>query len=94
MTDQSRTTREQLAGRLDHVTRAPSPRTTHPVEFLAARFDAGLARVHYPDGLGGLGLPRAWQGDVDAQLAETGAPLHCTTPPATGSGSAWQRRPL
>ena len=38
------------------------PRTTRPPwtgsTFLRARFDAGLAWVHYPDGLGGLGAPR------------------------------------
>ena len=34
---------EALVERLDH---------------LRARFDAGLAWVHYPEGLGGLGLPR------------------------------------
>src|SRR5690348_3478465 len=42
--------------------------------FLRARFDAGLAWVHFPEGLGGLGLPRTMQADVDAQLAGTGAP--------------------
>jgi alkylation response protein AidB-like acyl-CoA dehydrogenase len=44
------------------------------LEFLRARFDAGLAAVHYPPGLGGLGLPRALQGVVDAELAAAGAP--------------------
>ncbi|MEU3699898.1 hypothetical protein AB0E75_30555, partial [Streptomyces griseoviridis] len=28
------------------------------VDFLRARFDAGLAWVHFPEGLGGLGAPR------------------------------------
>jgi alkylation response protein AidB-like acyl-CoA dehydrogenase len=44
------------------------------LEFLRARFDAGLAAVHYPEGLGGLGLPRALQGVVEAELAAAGAP--------------------
>ena len=39
-----------------------------------ARFDAGLAAVHYPPGLGGLGLPRAMQSVVDSALAAAGAP--------------------
>jgi alkylation response protein AidB-like acyl-CoA dehydrogenase len=43
-------------------------------EFLDARFDAGLAWVHYPEGLGGLGLPRAMQNVVDAALAAKNAP--------------------
>jgi len=44
------------------------------MEFLRARFDAGLAWVHFPVGLGGLDAPREWQGIVDAALAQAGAP--------------------
>jgi alkylation response protein AidB-like acyl-CoA dehydrogenase len=44
------------------------------VDFLRARFDAGLAWVHYPPGLGGLDLPSAWQEHVDGRLAAAGAP--------------------
>jgi alkylation response protein AidB-like acyl-CoA dehydrogenase len=43
-------------------------------EFLRARFDAGLAWIHYPPGLGGLGAPRALQPVVDDAFAEAGAP--------------------
>jgi len=50
------------------------PATTDRLEFLRARFDAGLAWVHYPVGLGGLGLPREAQPVVDAAFAEAGAP--------------------
>ncbi|MBO0789314.1 MAG: acyl-CoA dehydrogenase family protein, partial [Actinobacteria bacterium] len=42
--------------------------------FLDARFDAGLAAVHYPEGLGGLGLPRSLQRAVDEEFAAAGAP--------------------
>ncbi|GAB2771340.1 acyl-CoA dehydrogenase family protein [Amycolatopsis magusensis] len=42
--------------------------------FLQARFDAGLAWVHFPEGLGGLDAPRALQSVVDAELAAAGAP--------------------
>ncbi|WP_433081571.1 acyl-CoA dehydrogenase family protein [Dactylosporangium sp. CA-139114] len=45
-----------------------------PLEFLRARFDAGLAWVQYPVGLGGLGLPRAEQPEVDQVFADAGAP--------------------
>ena len=44
------------------------------LEFLRARFDAGLAWVSFPPGLGGLGLPRSQQQVVDALFAEAGAP--------------------
>jgi alkylation response protein AidB-like acyl-CoA dehydrogenase len=44
------------------------------LDFLRARFDAGLAWVHYPAGLGGQGLPRDLQPAVDAEFAAAGAP--------------------
>ena len=44
------------------------------LDFLRARFDDGLAWVHYPPGLGGLGLPRSLQSLVDAEFAAAGAP--------------------
>ncbi|MFD9791058.1 acyl-CoA dehydrogenase family protein [Streptomyces sp. NPDC059070] len=50
------------------------PATTGPGDFLKARFDAGLAWVHYPAGLGGLGAPRSLQPVVDAALEAAGAP--------------------
>lgn len=50
------------------------PATTSRDAFLAARFDAGLAWVHYPEGLGGLGAARSLQPVVDAELAAAGAP--------------------
>jgi alkylation response protein AidB-like acyl-CoA dehydrogenase len=42
--------------------------------FLQARFDAGLAWVHYPVGLGGLDASRELQATVDAALRTAGAP--------------------
>ena len=44
------------------------------LDFLRARFDAGLAWVHYPAGLGGQGLSRSLQAAVDAEFAAAGAP--------------------
>jgi alkylation response protein AidB-like acyl-CoA dehydrogenase len=50
------------------------PAATDRLEFLRARFDAGLAWVHFPVGLGGLDAPRSLQAVVDAELAAAGAP--------------------
>ncbi len=50
------------------------PATMSRLDFLRARFDAGLGAVNYPPGLGGLGLPRALQGVVEAEFAAAGAP--------------------
>jgi alkylation response protein AidB-like acyl-CoA dehydrogenase len=58
--------REFLAGH--------DPASTPRLEFLRARFDAGLAWVHYPPGLGGLSLPRALQSVVDGAFTAAGAP--------------------
>ena len=43
-------------------------------EFNSARFDAGLAAVHYPVGHGGLGLSRSLQPAADEEFAKGGAP--------------------
>ncbi len=53
---------------------AHDPATTDRLEFLRARFDAGLAWVHYPPGHGGLGAPLALQAGVDRAFAAAGAP--------------------
>jgi alkylation response protein AidB-like acyl-CoA dehydrogenase len=53
---------------------AHDPAATPKLEFLRARFDAGLAWVHYPPGLGGMGLSRTLQAAVDAEFTAAGAP--------------------
>ncbi|MFJ3234238.1 acyl-CoA dehydrogenase family protein [Streptomyces sp. NPDC086787] len=63
-----------LQRRTAELLAAHPPADTSPADFLAARFDAGLAWVHYPPGLGGLGAPRALQAVVDTELAAAGAP--------------------
>ncbi|MER5636139.1 acyl-CoA dehydrogenase family protein [Kitasatospora sp. NPDC002227] len=63
-----------LAARVRTLLASYPPGTTAPLDFLRARFDAGLAWVHFPVGLGGLGLARSEQAAVDAELAAAGAP--------------------
>jgi alkylation response protein AidB-like acyl-CoA dehydrogenase len=65
---------EELRRRVRALLGEHDPAGAEPLEFLRARFDAGLAWVHFPEGLGGLGAPRALQGVVDAELAAAGAP--------------------
>jgi alkylation response protein AidB-like acyl-CoA dehydrogenase len=50
------------------------PATTSFADFLGARFDAGLAWVHFPVGLGGLDAPVQLQPVVERRLAVAGAP--------------------
>ncbi len=64
----------ELRRRTAELLAAYPPATTDRLDFLRARFDAGLAWVHFPEGLGGLGAPRSLQPVVDAELAAAGAP--------------------
>jgi alkylation response protein AidB-like acyl-CoA dehydrogenase len=50
------------------------PAATPRAEFLSARFDAGLAAVHYPVGHGGRGLSRGLQRVAEEEFAKAGAP--------------------
>jgi alkylation response protein AidB-like acyl-CoA dehydrogenase len=64
------------------------PAQTPKQDFNNARFDAGLAWVHYPAGLGGLGLSRTLQGVVDAEFAAAGAPTNDPERNGIGLGMA------
>ncbi|MFF1445849.1 acyl-CoA dehydrogenase family protein [Streptomyces sp. NPDC058295] len=64
----------ELKRRTAELLAAHPPADTATTDFLKARFDAGLAWVHFPEGLGGLGAPRSLQAVVDAGLAAAGAP--------------------
>jgi alkylation response protein AidB-like acyl-CoA dehydrogenase len=96
------TTAEDLRGQVRGFLAAHDPGTTDRLDFLRARFDAGLAWVHYPAGLGGQGLPRALQQAVDEELAAAGAPgnkperngigLGMAAPTILAFGSAAQQR--
>ena len=63
-----------LRGQVSDFLAKNDPAATDRLDFLRARFDAGLAWVHYPPGLGGQGLPRALQQAVDAGFTDAGAP--------------------
>jgi alkylation response protein AidB-like acyl-CoA dehydrogenase len=70
----ARTVGEDLRERVTDFLAANDHTTMDRLDFLRARFDAGLAWVNFPVGHGGLGLPRAFQPQVDAQFAAAGAP--------------------
>ncbi|MEV5569947.1 acyl-CoA dehydrogenase family protein [Spirillospora sp. NPDC052269] len=65
---------EELERRVAAFLAAHDPAATEPLDFLRARFDAGLAWVHFPEGLGGLGAPVALQQGVDEAFQRAGAP--------------------
>ena len=63
-----------LSRRVEEFLAEHDPSTTEPTAFLRARFTAGLAWVHYPAGLGGLGAENGLQTAVDAAFARADAP--------------------
>jgi alkylation response protein AidB-like acyl-CoA dehydrogenase len=81
-------TAAELRRRVDDFLRHHDPRATERLEFLRARFDAGLAWVHFPAGLGGLDAPRHLQAQVDAQFAAAGAPTNNPERNGIGLGMA------
>ncbi|MFF8395576.1 acyl-CoA dehydrogenase family protein [Streptomyces sp. NPDC016172] len=93
---------EELRSRTRELLAAHPPASTDRLDFLRARFDAGLAWVHYPEGLGGLGAPRSLQAVVDAELEAAGAPdndprrigigLGMAAPTILGYGTDEQKR--
>ncbi|MER7456777.1 acyl-CoA dehydrogenase family protein [Micromonospora sp. NPDC126480] len=66
-------TPERLRALVDAFLRANDP-AGERTAFLRARFDAGLAWVHFPPGLGGRGAPRHLQPVVDEAFDLAGAP--------------------
>ncbi|MFE2179301.1 acyl-CoA dehydrogenase family protein [Streptomyces sp. NPDC059455] len=95
---------DELRRRVHELLDAHPPATTDRLAFLRARFDAGLAWVHYPAGLGGLDAPRSLQAVVDAELEAAEAPdndprrigigLGMAAPTILGFGTDEQRERL
>ncbi|WP_284740214.1 acyl-CoA dehydrogenase family protein [Amycolatopsis sp. RTGN1] len=67
-------TAEDLTRQATGFLAAHDPASTDRMDFLRARFDAGLAWIHFPAGLGGQNAPRALQSVVDGVFTEAGAP--------------------
>ena len=62
--------------RLDVLLTEHPVSSTPPEQFWAAQFDAGLAWVHFPVGLGGLDAPAHLQELVSDRLRSAGAPAN------------------
>ncbi len=74
LTDTLTTDEDLVRTRLQDLLAEHDPASTPAVEFLGARFDAGLAWVSFPVGLGGLGVSPDLQGIVERELRDVGAP--------------------
>ena len=74
LTDAVTTDEDLVRSRLRDLLAEHDPASTPAVEFLGARFDAGLAWVSFPVGLGGLGASPDLQGLVERELRLVDAP--------------------
>jgi alkylation response protein AidB-like acyl-CoA dehydrogenase len=81
-------TAEDLRGQVREFLAGHDPAGLGRLEFLRARFDAGLAWVRYPAGLGGQGLSRSLQQVVDQEFADAGAPGNSPERNGIGLGMA------
>jgi len=88
MLTESESTPDAIRDRVRAFLAEHDPAEMGKQDFNNARFDAGLAWVHYPEGLGGLGVSRALQNVVDAEFAAAGAPGHNAELNAIGLGMA------
>ena len=86
--DLQKTDADGLRAQVAEFLATHDPKGGDPLEFLRARFDAGLAWVHYPAGLGGQGLPRSLQGVVDREFEAAGAPSNHPERNGIGLGMA------
>jgi alkylation response protein AidB-like acyl-CoA dehydrogenase len=66
--------RDLVIERVEKLLAAQPPASTEPEVFWGAQFDAGLAWVQFPEGLGGLGVDRELQHVVNDRLHAAGAP--------------------
>ncbi len=74
MTTATATTAETVEELARTVVRERPPATTPTAELMGAWYDAGLAWVHFPRGLGGLEAPRMLQTAANRVLKEAGGP--------------------
>ncbi len=64
----------ELNAAIDAFLAANDPAKMDAFAFRGARFDAGLAWVHWPVGLGGLGLRPQLQREIEQRVKEAGGP--------------------
>jgi alkylation response protein AidB-like acyl-CoA dehydrogenase len=65
---------QRVSDLVDQLLEEFPPKQTSPVDFLGAQYDKGLAWVHFPEGLGGLGLNPKLQKVINERVYAEGAP--------------------
>src|ERR1700750_2475451 len=66
---------DRVAELAREVVQVHDPKSVPIPEFLGACYDAGLSWVHFPEGLGGLGVSRGLQAVADRILQGAGGPI-------------------
>jgi alkylation response protein AidB-like acyl-CoA dehydrogenase len=66
---------DTVAGLAEKVVAEHNPKSVPIREFLGACYDAGLSWVHFPEGMGGLGVSRGLQAVADRILQGAGGPV-------------------
>jgi alkylation response protein AidB-like acyl-CoA dehydrogenase len=66
---------DTVVGLAEKVVAEHDPKSVPIPEFLGACYDAGLSWVHFPEGLGGLGVSRGLQAVADRILQGAGGPI-------------------
>ncbi len=75
VTESAATTDEARVDALvDELLEKFPPKSTDAVTFLGEQFDRGLAWVHFPEGLGGLGLNPKLQKNINEKVFAAGGP--------------------
>ncbi len=75
VTGMSTVDNDRVADLASRVVAEHDPGTVPIPEFLGACYDAGLSWVHFPEGLGGLGVSRGLQAVADGILQGAGGPV-------------------
>ena len=69
----SQTPLERVDAAIDELLADHDPATMSYIEFRGARYDAGLAWLHFPEGFGGMGLKPELNRHVEKRLRTAGA---------------------
>jgi len=69
----SQTPLERVDAAIDELLADHDPATMSNIEFRGARYDAGLAWLHFPEGFGGMGLKPELNRHVEKRLRTAGA---------------------
>ena len=69
-------TTEELHERVSKLLAEFDPEVVDQFTFRGAQFDAGLAKIDFPEGKGGLGMSPGRQAEVDQTLRDANVPYH------------------